>query len=39
MGTTHEDQYAFLSYLAHFFLEVEMFQIKAVAKTKHAVNL
>jgi hypothetical protein len=26
MGTLHEDQYTFLSYLARFFLEWEMFE-------------
>ena len=29
----------FWSHLAHFFLEVEMFKIKAAEKTKHAFNL
>jgi hypothetical protein len=33
-GTLHEDQYAFLSYLAYFFLEWEMFQIKIVKNIK-----
>ena len=27
-GTLHEDQYKFLSYLVHFFLEYEMFPAK-----------
>jgi hypothetical protein len=31
-GTLHEDQFTFLSYLAHFFLEWEMFQTKVVEK-------
>ena len=30
--TLHEDQYTFWSYLAHFFLEWEIFQIKVVKK-------
>ena len=33
-GTVREDQYTFLSYLAHFFLEWEMFQTKVVDKIK-----
>jgi hypothetical protein len=33
-GSLHEDQYTFLSYLAHFFLEWEMFQKKVVDKIK-----
>ena len=34
MSTLHEDQYIFLSHLAHFFLEWEIFQIKVVEKIK-----
>jgi hypothetical protein len=34
-GTLHEDQYAFLSYLAHFFLELEMFQTEVVEKIRN----
>jgi len=30
MGTLHEDQYTFLSCLAHLFLEREMFQTKFI---------
>jgi len=33
-GTSHEDQYTFLSYLTHFFLEREMFLTKVVEKIK-----
>jgi hypothetical protein len=33
-GTLHEDQYIFLSYLAHFFLEWGMIQIKNVEEIK-----
>jgi hypothetical protein len=34
MGTLHEDQYTFLSYIAQFFLEWEMFQTKVVEEIK-----
>jgi len=35
MGTLHEDQYIFfLSYLAHWFLEDEIFLTKVVEKNK-----
>jgi hypothetical protein len=34
-GTLHEDQYKFLSYITHFFLEWEMLQIKIVEKIKN----
>ena len=33
-GTLHEHQYTFLIYLAHFFLEWEMFQTRVVEKIK-----
>jgi len=33
-GTSHEDQYTFLSYLAHSSLEREMFQTKVEEKIK-----
>jgi hypothetical protein len=33
-GTLHEDQYAFLSYLAQFFLERKIFEVKVVEKIK-----
>ena len=33
-GSLHEDQYTFLSHLAQFFLEWEMFQIKVVEQIK-----
>jgi hypothetical protein len=33
-GTLHEDQSTFLSYLAHFFLELEMLWTNAVEKIK-----
>jgi hypothetical protein len=33
-GTLREDQYIFLLYLAYFFLEWEMFQVKIVEKIK-----
>jgi hypothetical protein len=32
--TLHEDQYTFLSYLAHFFLELENFQATIIEKVK-----
>jgi hypothetical protein len=32
-GTLHAEQYTFLSYLPHFFLEWEMFQTKVVKET------
>ena len=35
MGTLHEDQYAYLSYLAQFFLEREMFRTKLQRKSEH----
>jgi len=34
MGTWHEDQYTFWSYLAQFFLEWKMFQTKVIEKIK-----
>ena len=34
MGTLHEDQYNFWSYLAQFFLEWKMFQTKVVEEIK-----
>jgi hypothetical protein len=33
-GTLHEDKYTFWSYLAHFFLKFEVFQIQVVEKIK-----
>jgi hypothetical protein len=39
MGTLHADQFKFLSYLAHFFLEWELFQENIVEKLKtHILN-
>jgi hypothetical protein len=32
--TLHEDQYTFLSYLAHFFLELENVQATIIEKVK-----
>jgi hypothetical protein len=34
MGALHEDQYAFSSHAAQFFLELETFQTKIVQKIK-----
>jgi hypothetical protein len=33
-GTTHEEQYKFFIYLAQFFLEREIFQVKVAEKIK-----
>ena len=35
MGILHEDQYTFLSYLAQFFLEWDMFQTMVAEKIKN----
>jgi len=37
MGTLHEDQYTFLSYLAEYFLGIEMLQTKFVEKVKNYI--
>ena len=34
-GTLHADRYTVLYHLAHFLLELEMFQTKVVEKIKH----
>jgi hypothetical protein len=38
-GNLHEDQCMFLSYLAQFFLEWEIFQASGVVKTKHILYI
>ena len=38
MDTLHEDQFTFLSYLAHSFFKWEMFQTNLYRKSKHTID-